>query len=79
MALAERRPLCLLDEPTYVLDEAARAVLAVDLAKLAEGGTAVLFVSHDEDFIRRAADTVYRMGDGSLVREEAGSHADVLR
>lgn len=70
VALAEHRPLCLLDEPTYGLDDVSRAVLVQDLRSLASEGTGVLFVSHDEDFVRAAADIIFRMKDGAVRREE---------
>ena len=78
IAAADRRPVCLLDEPTYGLDDATRASLSEDLRALAAEGSAVLFVSHDEDFVRGTADTVYRMKAGAIVREE-GAHAGTLR
>lgn len=70
VALVEHRPLCLLDEPTYGLDDASRAVLVQDLRSLAAAGTGLLFVSHDEEFVRAAADVVYRMENGAVRREE---------
>ncbi len=70
VALAERRPLYLLDEPTYGLDDVARAALVRDLEALAVSGAGVLLVSHDEGFVRAVADTVFRMKDGKVLREE---------
>lgn len=78
VALAERRPLYLLDEPTYGLDEAARGALVRDLDALAESGAGVLLVSHDEGFVRAVADTVFRMKDGKVLREE-GRRAGALK
>lgn len=70
VALAERRPLYLLDEPTYGLDEATRESLVRDLGALADSGAGVLLVSHDEGFVGAVADTVFRMKDGRILREE---------
>ncbi len=71
VALAERRPLCLLDEPTYGLDDSARDILVRDIRTLASSGTGVLMVSHDEEFLAAASDVVLRMKDGGIPREEA--------
>lgn len=78
VALAEQRPLYLLDEPTYGLDDAARRALVRDLGALAKSGAGVLLVSHDNPFVRVVADIVYRMKDGSVRREE-GFHAGSLK
>lgn len=78
IALAERRPLYLLDEPTYGLDDTARSALVRDLGALAESGAGVLFVSHDEEFVFAVSDTVYRMRDGA-VRPEESCHAGALK
>lgn len=71
VALAERRPLCLLDEPTYGLDDPAREILVRDLKSLVSAGTGVLLASHDEEFLAAAADVVHRMKDGTILQEEA--------
>jgi len=71
VASAERRPLYLLDEPTYGLDDSTRRTLVRDLRSLAADGAGLLLVSHDEEFVRAVADSVFRMKGGKLVREEA--------
>ena len=70
VAFAVRRPLYLLDEPTYGLDDHAKALLREDLRSLAEEGAAVLLVTHDRAFAEATADTVYILKDGRLVQEE---------
>jgi len=70
VAFAVRRPLYLLDEPTYGLDDHAKALLREDLRSLAEEGAGVLLVTHDRAFAEVTADTVYILKEGRLVREE---------
>jgi len=70
VAFGVRRPLYLLDEPTYGLDEQAKNLLQKDLRSLTEGGAGVLFVTHDRVFAEVTAHTVYTLKEGQLVREE---------
>jgi len=70
VAFAVRRPLYLLDEPTYGLDDEAKALLREDLRSLVEEGAGVLLVTHDRAFAEVTADTVYTLKEGQLVREE---------
>lgn len=70
VAFAVRRPLYLLDEPTYGLDDQAKILLREDLRTLAEEGVGVLFVTHDKAFAETTAHRVYTLKEGQLVREE---------
>ena len=70
VAFAVRRPLYLLDEPTYGLDDPAKALLQEDLRVLAEEGAGVLFVTHDRAFAEATAHRVYTLKEGQLVQEE---------
>jgi energy-coupling factor transport system ATP-binding protein len=61
-------PLVLLwDEPTAGLDPEGRRALRTALARLRERGRAILFASHDLDFVSGVADRVLVLG-----REEGG-------
>jgi len=59
----------LLDEPTNHLDLFTMEELEKLLASY--GGT-ILFVSHDEEFIRKTATRILRFDDGKLVTTESG-------
>ena len=65
LAAAFVRParLLVLDEPERRLDTGMRARLAARLASLREGGTAVLFASHDADVVETVADEVLVVDD----------------
>ncbi len=68
-ALALEPMLLVLDEPTAGLDRRARARVAEALATRADGGTALLVVTHDLGF---AAETLQRalvLEQGRLVRD----------
>jgi energy-coupling factor transporter ATP-binding protein EcfA2 len=55
--LATRPKLLVLDEPTFGQDSRTWAELVRLLAELLDTGTAVVAVTHDDDFIRALADT----------------------
>lgn len=55
------RPILLLDEPTRGLDAQARAELAGMLRETAVHQIAVVFATHDDDFVREVADQVLLM------------------
>ena len=65
-ALLTEPAVLLADEPTAALDRAARATVE-DLGRmLADSGVAVIWVSHDTDQLRRLADHVIVLADGSV-------------
>jgi ABC-type polar amino acid transport system ATPase subunit len=66
-ALAMDPPLLLLDEPTASLDPARRDELASSLRALAATGRALLLTSHDDHFVRAAANRVVILADGRVV------------
>jgi energy-coupling factor transporter ATP-binding protein EcfA2 len=72
--LADRPAALLLDEPTAGLDPAGRASLAGAIAAVKKEGHAVLFASHDLDFVSGVADRV-----AVLARGEDGSTALATR
>ena len=75
-ALAMDPPLLLLDEPTAALDPARRSSLGAALRLLAGHGRAVLFTSHDVEFVRDHADRVVVLAGGLNV--ETGDARAVL-
>ena len=62
-ALVRPSRLLVLDEPERRLDTAMRRALADRLAALVDDGGAVLFASHDPEFIETLADTALLVGD----------------
>jgi thiamine transport system ATP-binding protein len=66
-ALAPRPRLLLLDEPLSALDRALREQLAVDLARILRGATA-LVVTHDHDEAFTLADRVALMRAGRITQ-----------
>lgn len=63
-------PACLLyDEPTSALDPARRAELVEVLANVRAGGTTQILVTHDAALVASAAELVFRLDAGRLVRE----------
>lgn len=75
-ALALKPRLILFDEPTSALDpELVGEVLSV-IRDLAQGGTALVIVTHEIGFAREVADTVVFLDEGVIV--EHGAAAQVL-
>ena len=60
--------ILLADEPTGDLDDANTATVLGLLRRIADGGTAVLLVTHEQ--ADAYADRIFRMDGGCLVREE---------
>jgi len=65
-ALALEPALLVLDEPTAGLDRRARARVAAALAARAEGGTALLVVTHDLGFAAETLDRALVLEQGRL-------------
>jgi polar amino acid transport system ATP-binding protein len=70
-ALAVEPLVLLMDEPTASLDASRRADLAQVLRGLSQGGRTVVVATHDEEFVRAAAERRITLRDGSVA--EAGS------
>lgn len=81
--LAKGAPILLLDEPTRGLDYEAKRNLAKQLEILADRGIAVLFASHDVEFVALIADQVTLIqagrirntGEASKVLGQLADHA----
>src|SRR5690349_16116095 len=77
MALACNPKLLIADEPTTALDVAIRLQILELLENLrAQGGMALLLITHDLNLVRRFADRVAVMEKGVMV--EQGRTADVI-
>jgi microcin C transport system ATP-binding protein len=77
MALANDPALLIADEPTTALDVTIQARILALLARLkTERGLALLLITHDLRIVRRYADRVCVMKDGSIV--EAGTVKSVF-
>jgi rhamnose transport system ATP-binding protein len=67
-ALARKTSLLIMDEPTAALSAADSERLFETIARLREGGTTVIYVSHFLKETLRLADTVTILKDGAVVR-----------
>lgn len=65
-ALLTEPAVLLADEPTAALDRAARETVEDLGRQLADSGVAVVWVSHDTDQLRRLADHVIVLAEGSV-------------
>jgi len=61
--------ILLLDEPTKGLDAEFKQIFAAILRRLAEGGAAIILVSHDIEFCAEYADRCALFFDGNIVTE----------
>jgi len=75
-ALAADPVVLIADEPTTALDATVQARVLALLRRIADDGTAVVFVSHDMAAVRRIADRVVVVRDGRVV--EHGPAAALL-
>jgi UDP-glucose/iron transport system ATP-binding protein len=75
-ALATDPRVMLMDEPTSSLDGSAAAVLEGLARSLVDDGTPVVWVTHDEEQLRRLADHVLLLADGRAAG--SGSAEEVL-
>jgi energy-coupling factor transport system ATP-binding protein len=72
----EEAAVLALDEPTRGMDRAAKALLAEDLRRRAQGGQAVIVATHDPEFAAACAERVVLMADGRVIAD--GSSAELL-
>ena len=75
-ALATDPRVMLMDEPTSALDAKASAVLERLARGLVDDGTPVVWVTHDQEQMRRLADFVLLLADGHADR--SGAAGEVL-
>ena len=69
MQLVKNASLVILDEPTRGLDYAAKKQVAQVLRNLASEGKAVIFASHDVEFIAQSADRVIQLEAGKVIAD----------
>ena len=65
-ALVGDRPVLILDEPTTGIDRAFRPRLVEELRRRADGGAAVVVVSHDPDDFHDQTDRILFMDEGRV-------------
>jgi energy-coupling factor transport system ATP-binding protein len=70
MQLVKNAPLVLLDEPTRGLDYATKKQVAQVLRNLAAAGKAIVFASHDVEFVAQTADRVVQLEAGKVIADE---------
>jgi energy-coupling factor transport system ATP-binding protein len=71
--LAWKPRVMLIDEPTRGLDEVARTAMSEVLRCVSETGTAVLFASHDREFVADLGCRVLSMQQGKLTSLEVNA------
>jgi len=71
MALIHDPELLFLDEPTAALDPRARREVRELIGTLADGGTSVVFTSHEMDEVHRLADRIVFISGGRILAEGA--------
>ena len=74
--MATGAPVLLLDEPTRGLDPIAKEKLRLVLRRLAHQGTAIMFATHDVEFVATLATRVVMLASGEMIAD--GSPEDVL-
>jgi energy-coupling factor transport system ATP-binding protein len=65
-ALAQQRPVVLLDEPTLGLDAEGLGRLADILTRMHAAGTATWIASHDADFLAATCDRIVALDEGRI-------------
>lgn len=76
--LANKPHVLLLDEPTANLDEANSLLVEQFISKYITDNQAIaIWVSHDNEQLRRVSSRQYMMRQGSLIDVDAGSDANV--
>jgi ABC-type multidrug transport system ATPase subunit len=70
MQLVKNASLVILDEPTRGLDYSAKKQVAQVLRNLASEGKAVIFASHDVEFIAQSADRVVQLEAGKVIADQ---------
>lgn len=66
MTVFLEKGLLLYDEPTFGQDESSIASISTLMRELKNLGVIQVFISHDEDFIKKTADRVFILESGSL-------------
>ena len=77
-ALVNRPRLVLADEPTAALDRVSTGHVIALFKEMAEDGSTILMVTHDQRISERA-DRVLQMEDGRIIADEMPAHAARIR
>jgi putative ABC transport system ATP-binding protein len=77
-ALVNRPRLVLADEPTAALDRVSTGHVVALLKEMAEGGSTILMVTHDQRISERA-DRLVQMEDGRIVADDVPAQAARIR
>ncbi|MHC5053265.1 MAG: sugar ABC transporter ATP-binding protein [Planctomycetota bacterium] len=72
--LSRRCDVLILDEPTAALADAEIAHLFANIARLKEHGTALIYISHRMEEIKRVADRITVLRDGAVVAPALPPH-----
>ena len=78
-ALVLNPHVLLLDEPTGDLDVVSSRVIEKLVVKLKEEGISIVFVTHDVDEVRRIAERVLVIRDGSLLKAFSRTEFEAIR
>lgn len=70
--LARQSKFVVVDEPTTGLDSLTRAILIIELDRLARSGVGILLITHDLRILPDFADRVYLMDQGHVVEVISG-------
>ncbi len=73
----DKMRILVMDEPTAVLTESEADILLASIKKLAESGTAVIFISHRLHEIIEICDTVITLRDGKAIRTVAAKDTTI--
>lgn len=74
-ALVSEPEFLILDEPTAGVDRANQQILADTLARVVEGGTTVLLITHELGPVERLATRAVALRDGRIVHDGAPADA----
>ncbi|MDR1873756.1 MAG: sugar ABC transporter ATP-binding protein [Synergistaceae bacterium] len=72
-----RTRVLVLDEPTAVLTETEARILLDALRKLADGGIAIIFISHRLQEIKSLCDRILVLRDGNVIRDSDARSASI--
>jgi ABC-type sugar transport system ATPase subunit len=78
-ALARNPRLLVLDEPTAALPTETSAILFPIVRELAAGGTAVIYITHRLDEVKRLCERVVAMRDGRVAGTLTGDEIEIGR
>ncbi|MCY9531786.1 energy-coupling factor ABC transporter ATP-binding protein [Paenibacillus alvei] len=78
-AMMRKRPILLLDEPTFGQDAKNAFAVLEKLNRLRTEGTAIVMVTHDMNIVDRFADRIWHVDKGQLIEVEASPRGQTMR